>query len=628
MEIIAASQAVEDSVEDWGQLFFVRSYCLSLEKQHECEGIEASAFAGGEDRTDQCSSRGEEHVASAAASGNGGCQDEPFGAYVETKPTARGRHRYIFNDIAALRVRHTKLRKATTLRGEGAAPPKRGRPKGSTNGTHVKKLDRLKKTTGTKAKQGGKKRKYTKRRRRSVQFDGFVNDDDLTMIDAQPDKEGGPRRSNSTNLKSRHNAVHYATTQETAHSNEFKHDLFQRPLILQPTATGVTSSSSQGSIPPDYSTRDTSARQVPEGDRTIDASSVSENRGTKRRRTKTNTKQYDFYFYNPAKYNSIMRGAREPPPTTKRRRTKINTKHPGSVRKVPFSGGDDVPEKAGISGRLIPQDEDEISALASLRHFRKSTEIQLAWAHRAGEKNEQSADTDAGKRVAGPCNCRKSKCLKLYCECFAALSFCNDLCNCRDCGNTHENDASVREAVAQARAKNRNAFEGKISSIGGGCNCKRSRCLQKYCICFQASVFCGVKCRCLDCSNTPTDRLSALPCRIPNSADITSYYDSTTSIKSPPPLSVATASPSPPSSSASASPTISSSQSQWAAWAALTEVGIQLSETSPHSPKTVNAVTPIPTSTAAAAAAAAQHPRPTKSEFQDKISEDDMRQLE
>lgn len=33
-----------------------------------------------------------------------------------------------------------------------------------------------------------------------------------------------------------------------------------------------------------------------------------------------------------------------------------------------------------------------------------------------------------------PCNCKKSKCLKLYCECFAAELFC-DKCNCYDCRN-------------------------------------------------------------------------------------------------------------------------------------------------------------------------------------------------
>ena len=32
------------------------------------------------------------------------------------------------------------------------------------------------------------------------------------------------------------------------------------------------------------------------------------------------------------------------------------------------------------------------------------------------------------------CNCKNSRCLKLYCECFAAGSYCNALCKC--CLNT------------------------------------------------------------------------------------------------------------------------------------------------------------------------------------------------
>jgi hypothetical protein len=34
-----------------------------------------------------------------------------------------------------------------------------------------------------------------------------------------------------------------------------------------------------------------------------------------------------------------------------------------------------------------------------------------------------------------PCNCKKSRCLKLYCECFAGELYC-DGCNCNDCHNS------------------------------------------------------------------------------------------------------------------------------------------------------------------------------------------------
>eukprot|EP00216_Chloropicon_sp_CCMP2111_P005863 CAMPEP_0198240510 /NCGR_PEP_ID=MMETSP1446-20131203/5602_1 /TAXON_ID=1461542 ORGANISM="Unidentified sp, Strain CCMP2111" /NCGR_SAMPLE_ID=MMETSP1446 /ASSEMBLY_ACC=CAM_ASM_001112 /LENGTH=352 /DNA_ID=CAMNT_0043923243 /DNA_START=102 /DNA_END=1157 /DNA_ORIENTATION=- len=43
------------------------------------------------------------------------------------------------------------------------------------------------------------------------------------------------------------------------------------------------------------------------------------------------------------------------------------------------------------------------------------------------------------------CNCKKSKCLKLYCECFAAGRFCSKDCLCQNCGNLESNKAKVEE---------------------------------------------------------------------------------------------------------------------------------------------------------------------------------------
>lgn len=33
------------------------------------------------------------------------------------------------------------------------------------------------------------------------------------------------------------------------------------------------------------------------------------------------------------------------------------------------------------------------------------------------------------------CSCKKSHCLKLYCECLAAQRMCDELCNCEGCKN-------------------------------------------------------------------------------------------------------------------------------------------------------------------------------------------------
>ena len=83
------------------------------------------------------------------------------------------------------------------------------------------------------------------------------------------------------------------------------------------------------------------------------------------------------------------------------------------------------------------------------------------------KSNEEQEDmspistvTNTKKKVS--CNCKKSKCLKLYCDCFGADDMCGPDCNCADCHNnqTHASERKkVRDAILE---RNPSAFKPKI----------------------------------------------------------------------------------------------------------------------------------------------------------------------
>jgi hypothetical protein len=107
------------------------------------------------------------------------------------------------------------------------------------------------------------------------------------------------------------------------------------------------------------------------------------------------------------------------------------------------------------------------------------------------------------------CHCKKSKCLKLYCECFSSQGVCNDTCECVDCFNKEEYQELRSYFLKDTLEKNPNAFKSRIKTVDNdsltlntrGCNCKKTGCSKRYCECYAASTKCTALCKCSECLN-------------------------------------------------------------------------------------------------------------------------------
>lgn len=110
------------------------------------------------------------------------------------------------------------------------------------------------------------------------------------------------------------------------------------------------------------------------------------------------------------------------------------------------------------------------------------------------------------EKDATRCRCQKSRCLKLYCDCFQSGSTCKDDCRCKSCGNTTSN-RKRQEIIDDILARRPEAFMLRAApETGVGCRCKKSKCLKLYCACFKAGNHCGEECICTDCANTGEKR--------------------------------------------------------------------------------------------------------------------------
>lgn len=130
--------------------------------------------------------------------------------------------------------------------------------------------------------------------------------------------------------------------------------------------------------------------------------------------------------------NSLLRGANGPPPPHPR--ASPGDRFGGAGPRAASSMSTPIKTDGSSQGGMMPGSSGRVFPGSARKTPGRLTPMTKAAT--PGSKTPRPGGPTPIKKIRrNPCNCKKSKCLKLYCECFAGELYCEG-CNCNDCHNT------------------------------------------------------------------------------------------------------------------------------------------------------------------------------------------------
>lgn len=105
------------------------------------------------------------------------------------------------------------------------------------------------------------------------------------------------------------------------------------------------------------------------------------------------------------------------------------------------------------------------SSRSSTNKMKMETEEEEGENEETSSSLKASGGTSSKKKIC--CNCKKSRCLKLYCDCFARGKGCTKECNCQNCQNNESNVEERKAAMQNTLERNPIAFKPKVNQLEG-----------------------------------------------------------------------------------------------------------------------------------------------------------------